>query len=151
MRCLRLTAVLLLSACYRYTSAPVTTIAPGSHVRLGLLPTPDGQLARVLGSETTGLEGRVVSESDSAWTVSVASTLKRREPIPANRTIWAGEEVSIPRAAVSRVELRSLDRKKTTRLIVLGAVGTVVLARLVVLVGSIGSGDDGGGPIVIPP
>jgi hypothetical protein len=143
--------VVLLVACYRYVPATDPLLSPGVHARFALAE-PNGQLRSILGAETVAVEGKVVSTSDSAYSLSVAATVKPgvAAGLP-SRIVWAGESVTIPRAAVGAIELRTLDRGRTTRVIALGAVAAVIAVRLIVsTVGSSGGGgDDGGG--VIPP
>lgn len=144
-------AVLLLTGCYRYAPAPNASVAPGMQVRISLSPTPDSSVRAILGASTTGLEGRVVRVSDSAWAVAVDGTYKRRSNSPQDRTNWAGETVNLPLASIGSIEQRSVDRRRTTRAIVIGAVGAIILVRLAVLAVDASSGGDDGGPIVTPP
>jgi hypothetical protein len=142
----------LLASCYRYTPGPAPAAAPGAYVRLVLREPTPSDLIRVLGAETIAVEGKVVSTSEAAYRVAVSATLK--PPTVSNtlrRTVWAGEEVVIPREAVGGTELRSLDRKLTTRVVALGAVAAIVAVKLVMSVGgSSGGGDDGGGGVTPP-
>src|SRR5512138_776030 len=101
MRRARLAIVLLLPACYRYTADGATASAPaGADARLVLTPAGAATLAPILGRETTAVEGRVMSRSDSAYVVSVSATLKRVQDAGSDsalsRTSWAGESVTIP-------------------------------------------------------
>jgi hypothetical protein len=143
--------VLLLAACYRYVPTTEPLLTPGVHARFALAE-PNGALRSILGAETIGVEGKVVSTSDSAYRLSVAATVKPgiAGGLP-RRTVWGGDSVAIPRTAVGIIELRSLDRGRTARVIAIGAVATVIAMRLIVTtVGSSGGGGgDGGG--VIPP
>jgi hypothetical protein len=144
----------LLASCYRYVPTGGSP-TPGTHVRLGLHTPTSPELTRVLGAEVTAVEGRVLRASDTDLTLAVSATL--RPPLgsasPAPRhTVWAGDHVIIPTAAVSGTELRSLDRKRTTRLATIGAIAAVVAVRIMVsAIGSGGGGDDDDGGGVIPP
>ena len=142
-------AILLLSACYRYVPSTPTSVAPGSELRFTLTPAGSASLVPILGQDTRAVEGRVSSVTDNAYVVAVAGTLKRSqgsggEPT-LSRTTWAGESVTIPRAALEGVELRSLDAKKTTLVAVLGTVLTAITVKLITnVVGSSGGGTEGG-------
>ena len=144
----------LLASCYRYV--PVGgPVAPGGHVRLALHTPTSPELTRVLGAEVVAVEGQLLRASDTELTLAVTATLKpplgTASPAP-RRAVWAGEQVVIPAAAVSGMELRSLDRGRTTRLAAISAVAAVVAVRLIVAVaGGGGSGGDDGGGGVIPP
>ena len=142
--------MLLLAACYRYTPSSDNAPVAGTHVRLALNPATVPTLRRTLGEDAMGVVGRATSASDSAVTLAVAATLKRGVGAQ-SRIVWAGESVAIPRAAITSIELRSLDKKRTTRAAAIGAVAAVVAVRLIVgAVGSSGgTGDDG--PVVTPP
>jgi hypothetical protein len=152
MRRAYLTAAVLLSACYRYSASPAPTPDAGTHVRFTLADSSLVALERVLGERTIAVEGLVLATTDSVYMMNVTATMKKGiagdRP---NRVVWAGDSVSIPRAAVTGVELRSLDRGKTTRAIAIGAVVVAVTAKLVISAVSGGYGGDDGGPIVTPP
>lgn len=156
MRRARLAIVLLLPACYRYTADGATASAPaGADARLVLTPAGAATLAPILGRETTAVEGRVMSRSDSAYVVSVSATLKRVQGAGSDsalsRTAWAGESVTIPRAAVAGTERRSLDSRRTAVAATVFAAVAVAAVRMIVhSVGSSGGGGDTGGPVVTP-
>jgi hypothetical protein len=151
-RCILTFLAALLAGCYRYAPVGGPATPNGAYVRFALLQPTSPELRRVLGAETVAIEGQVVSASDVAYTVAVAAALKPPTVSPAmRRTIWAGEQVVIPREAIGGTELRSLDRKRTTRVFALGAVAAVLAVKLIVSTtgSSSGGGDDGGG--VTPP
>jgi len=119
-------------------------------VRATLTATDSG-LRAVLGQATTGIEAKVLRVSDASWDVSVVGTYRRNSLSPQDRTNWAGETVTVPVANLLRVEQRTLDRKRTTRALVLGGVGAIVLVRLMVFAVEAVSGGDDGGTIITPP
>jgi hypothetical protein len=146
-----LIGVVLVTACYRYAPATSPTLTPGTTVRIALAPDAEGQLKAVLGENTIGVEGRVVSATETAYGLAMAATRKRPVIGTSSRVVWAGETVTIPRDAVGNVEIRMLDRKRTTRALVLGTVGAIVAVKLlVVAIGGSSGGDDGGG-VITPP
>jgi hypothetical protein len=141
------------TACYRY--APTTTGAPtpGAQVRFALTQAGSASLAPVLGRGTVAVEGRVALVSDTSYVLAVAATLKPVEDgtTSTSRTVWAGETVSIPRAAVAGVEGRTLDRGRTTTLLSAGAAAAAIAVKLIVHgLGSGGSSGDTGGTVVTP-
>ena len=148
MRRVRLAALLLFCACYRYTPQTGAAVPLGKDLRLTLTTSGAATLIPILGRETVAVEGRVMSLSDSGYVVAVSGTLKRglgSSGETTSRTPWVGESVTIPRAAVAGVELRSLDAGRTgltSALIVVAAVATV---RIIVhAIGSSGGPADGG-------
>jgi hypothetical protein len=151
MRFHGLWAMVLVTACYRYSPSTGPALTPGTSVRISLAPTADGRLAAVLGEGTIGLEGRVLTASETGYEISMGATLKRPVIGVSSRVVWAGETVSVPREAVTSVEIRSLDRKRTTRAMVLGTVGALVAVKLVVAAIGGGSGGDDGGGVITPP
>lgn len=149
---LRLPALLFLAGCYRYSAFTETTPHPASHVRLTLASPPSPAVRSRLGDGTVAVEGRVITASDSAYTLGVAATLKQPFTLGAqNRLVWSGESVTIPRSAVSGTEVRSLDRGRTSRAIALGTVVALVTVKLIVSAIGSNSGGDDGGTVVTPP
>lgn len=152
LRCVVPLLLGLVASCYRYTPESGRAPTPGTHVRFALREPTAPELRRVLGAETVAIEGKLASASDVAYTVSITATLKPPTVSTAlRRTVWAGEEVVMPREAIAGAELRSLDRKRTTRALALGAAAAIVAVKLIMSAAgsSGGGGDDGGG--VIPP
>jgi len=149
MRRLPLAAGLALSACYQYVPSGTAAAPAGSEVRLVLSPAGTSALVPILGRETTAVEGRVSSLSDTGYVVAVSGTLKRGPSLDGvsevSRTTWAGEMVTIPRADVASVERRSLEPRRTAVAAVLGAALAFATVRLIThVVGSSGSGTEGG-------
>ena len=146
----RLAAVLMLSGCYRYVpSSASAPIAAGSEVRLTLTPAGSAALTPILGRDSRAVEGHVSSVTDGAYVVAVSGILKREQgsggEASLTRTTWAGESVSIPRAAIEGVELRSLDAKKTGIVAAVGTVLAIVAVKIIThATGSSSSGTEGG-------
>jgi hypothetical protein len=133
-----------LAGCYRYVPVDAREPAaePGSEVRLYLSTDGAKELEPKLGAQTAAVEGRVSAVRPDAVDVVVSSTTKAYGGQPVR---WVGEQVTIPRAAITRSERRTLDRRRT---IVAG--GTAVLstvATFLILKAVTGSasGSDGGG------
>jgi hypothetical protein len=149
-RLLRATAVPvlalnLLGACYRYIPASGDLIA-GAVYRGHLTPEGSAEVARLVGENVTHFDGRILTVSDTGYLVAMSATLKRTEE---RATVWSGEQLVIPRAAVSRLELRELDRSRTIRAAALYALGAVVVGALIFSVSGAASQD--GNPIPPPP
>jgi hypothetical protein len=149
MRRLSLAAVGVLSACYQYVPSGTTVAPVGSEVRLVLTSAGASALVPILGRETTAVDGRVSSLTDDRYVVAVSGTLRREPSLDGvsavSRTTWAGEVVTIPRAAVASVEQRSLEPRRTGFAVVVGAALAFATVRLIThAIGSSGGGTDGG-------
>lgn len=138
-------ALTLFSACYRYVPAPTGEIVAGAAYRGHFSPEGSRQVAPLVGENVALFDGRIVSVLDTAYLVAMSATLKRTEQRP---TIWTGEQLAIPRAAVNRFELRQLDRPKTIRAAALYGGGMLALGVLVFSIKSLASGS---GAVTPPP
>ena len=150
-RSLLLPLVAFSAACYRYAPVTEPVVSPGTHVRLGLIQQGEPALRSVLGEGTIAVEGQVVGASDSVYNMAIAATLKKGAMNIPSRIVWSGESVTIPRASVSGVERRSLDRGRTTRAIAIATVAALVSVKLIVSAAGSSSGGDDGGVVVTPP
>ena len=141
-------ALTLFSACYRYV--PVTTGDPmvGGAYRGHLTADGSRQVARLVGENVTTFDGRILTVTDTAYVVAMAATFKQTE---ARTTVWTGEQLVIPRAAVNRFELRQLDRPRTMRAAALYGAGMLAIGVLVFSVKSLASGNGPGAPPPPPP
>jgi hypothetical protein len=130
-------------ACYSYT--PVMGVRPelGADVRAHLTDAGAVSLAPVIGFQIEAVTGRLVDAGDTAVVLQVSETLNRVGAVAA----WNGERVTMPRAAVSRIERKSLDRRRSfvAAAIVLGVAIAAVTGFS--LVGSGGNNPRSGGPI----
>ena len=144
----------LLSACYRYVPSSRDALAPGADVRLGLTPAGATQLAPILGNQTTSVEGRVLHTTETGFVLAISATLKslgENGGASLSRTVWAGDSLTIPAMAVSGVERRLLDSRRTTLVAVLGAAAATAAVRIIVhAVGSKSGGPDDGGGVITP-
>lgn len=143
---LPVSAVLLFGACYRYV--PTTgDVVVGSAYRGHLSAEGSQRVAPLLGVDVERFDGRFVSVLDTAYLVAMSATVKRGDP---RATIWTGEHLVIPRNAVTRIELRELDRPRTVRAAALSAGGMLLLGAVVLSVKGLVSGSNPG-PVVTPP
>ena len=143
MRTRAFAAVLMLtfSACYKYVPVEVSGPPPGARAHVVLSDEGTVEMARWVGPGTRAIEGDVVRADANGLTVSVRRIEKRN----GIEEFWKGEQVTIPRGAVSTYTERRLSRSRTA---ILGA--GVVAAALVIgqAFGDITGifGRDGGGP-----
>lgn len=97
--------------------------------RAEFLVTDEGRIALrdQLGAGTVKVEGRVVQQDDSAWTVNVY----RLTVISGESFAWMGESVQIPMRTVFSVSRRDLDRRATVLAAagITGAVAAYVWSR----------------------
>jgi len=120
-------ALVLASACYRYTASPNATPSSGDVVRLDLTTAGMERMTRVLGRDAVAVEGSILAVDDTSYVMAVSGTRQRENQ---STLSWAGDRVVIPRSAVQSMERRSLDNKKTwlvAGLIVLGAIAAKVI------------------------
>lgn len=115
------------SGCYRYVPVPNGDLNPGAAYRGYLTPEGSQRIAPYVGQDVERFDGRVVSVLDTAYLVAMGATVRRGDP---RSLIWSGEQINVPRTAVSRFELRELDRPKTLRAVALYAVGMVAASYL---------------------
>lgn len=141
-------AITLTSACYRYVPVTGADVSVGSEYRAYLSPEGSTRVAPLVGQDVERFDGRILSVFDTAYMVAMASTLKRADP---RATIWSGEQLLIPRAAVSRFELKLLDRPRTARAAALYTVAMVAGGALFLSIKSVVSGSNGGGVTPPPP
>jgi hypothetical protein len=99
----------LLAGCYVYRPVGGTSPVGSNRVRLTLTDSGAVTLASQLGPATEQVSGRVLSDSDGAYVLSVLET-KRRGGTEAD---WKGEQVTVPRILVARAEERRFSRKRT--------------------------------------
>ena len=138
-------ALTLFSGCYRYVPASSGDLVVGVAYRGHLTSEGSQRVAPLVGENVARFDGRIVTVSDTAYVVAMSATLKRTDVRP---TVWTGEQLVIPRSAVSRFELRELDRPRTLRAAALYAAGIAVIGLLVF---SITSKASGSGTVEPPP
>lgn len=130
------------SACYATAAQPVT--ASLVERRVEFVVSDEGRIAlrNQVGPGVGKLEGRVVRQDDSSWTLRVY----RLTAISGESFAWTGESVELPVRAVQSVASRDFDRRATFLVAagVTGAVAAFVWSR-----GLFGSGfstEDPGDP-----
>jgi hypothetical protein len=111
------------AGCYSYVRVPAAQSPAGTELRVTLADQGAGDLARFLGPRAASLEGRVVTGSDTALTISVVS-ITRTTGV---EETWPGDQVVIPRAAIATTETR---RFAATRSLLLA--GAIVAAGILI-------------------
>jgi len=116
------------TACYAYV--PATTSAPtsGADVRVQLNNDGTVELARYLGPRVTSVDGKLTSTSaDGAMVVAPSAV----QVVDGSRQRWTGDEtVVLPQRYVAGVQLRTIDRRKST-------IAAAVIAASLVTAGAI--------------
>lgn len=126
---------LSLGACYRLTPVEGGSPPGGTEVRIELTDEGSVRLAPMIGPQITAIDGRALETGDTAIVVSVESVVSR-----GGRSMnWSQERLAVPRSAVSSVRTRTLDRKRTWIVAVLGVTGVIALGDIF----GLGTGFDG--------
>jgi hypothetical protein len=135
--------IALLAGCYVYRPVGPTSAVGGNRVRLALTDSGSVSLASQLGPAMEELSGRVVTDSNGAYVVSVIGTRRRGGA----ETEWRGEQVVVPRVFVARAEERRFSRTRTA-LATLGLIAAAIAAREAFwgAGGVFSGGPPGGGP-----
>ena len=149
---LRATAIPVLAlnvfaACYRYVPATTTEIIVGGAYRGHLTAEGSRDVTRLVGENVEWFDGRIITVTDTAYIVAMSATQKRADP---RSTVWAGEQLVIPKHAVNKIEARELDRGRTLKAALFYTLGIVSVGALVFSIKG-GSGGNGGEPPPPPP
>jgi hypothetical protein len=139
-----LVCMAVLGACYR--NVPIGNgepLQPGTRIVVHLTPLGTANLGRLLGANTEAMEAQLVRNSADSLLLSVSSV----HDVRGVQTSWAGEQLSIARADVARVEERKLSRRRS---FALGG-GILLGALLIRVIGDAGGFGGSGEPPVVPP
>lgn len=111
-------AQLTLSGCYNFTRVDLGAVTPGSQVRVRVSPGTQLKVGEAPLREDGGTVSGTVVRAPTADTLFCDVLLG----IPVEGAVSRGLRgtVSIPAGAVQRVEVRTLDKKRTGGLVVLG-------------------------------
>ena len=114
------------SACYRFTPVEGGTPATGTEVRLELTDEGSLRMAPLIGPRISAIDGRVLDPGDTAIVLAVESVVAS-----GGRTMaWSQERLPVPRSAVASVRTRTLDRKRTWIVALLGVAGAISLGEM---------------------
>ncbi len=143
----RWTAALLLAstACYRYAPIQDAPSDVGQPVRMRLTDQGSINLAPLIGPTIVTLDGTLVAVRDTMMVLSVTNAIARN----GIETTWKGENVDVPKAAISGLQLRALDKRRSWLLGVGGIAATAALGAAFNLIGGGSGGKNGpvgGGP-----
>lgn len=131
----------LSGACYRYEPTTRTPTTVGTDVRVHLTEEGSLAVAATLGASIASLDGGVAADSGDALRFTIVRTRTRAD----REVAWTGEEVSVPRSAIARIERRTLDKWKTIRTAIMYGVGVVALSAGIKAIAA-GAGGTSGGP-----
>jgi hypothetical protein len=134
-------AVLLLpalAACYTYREASIESARIGEPVRARISGAEAERVAEILGRDDRYLEGELLERTDTTLLIAVPSTTGAE----GGSVTRAYQRIQVPRTGVQEVELRELDRLRTTGAVVVVAAG--VSAAVVGALSAIGKPNDDG-------
>lgn len=115
--------------CYSYLPVQDTPPAPGRNVGITLNDRGRQLTGERLGPDAERIDGIIVSQSEASVTVSV----NRVRSMRGSSSIWAGEQVEIPREGIRGFQERQLSKGRTAMLAVGLVVGAVAIASLISL------------------
>lgn len=114
-----------LSACFAYTAAPLSGARVGERVRVRVSGAEADRLEPMLGQSGRTIEGDLLEQADSSIALGVALPYQLDATTMASR---AQQRIVIPRAELQELELRRLDKLRTSLLIGAGVAGAVAIA-----------------------
>jgi hypothetical protein len=123
---LRIIALFLTFAstgCYKLTSIETSVPDPGTEVRVGLTDAGSVRLDPLIGARIAAVDGRTLQTNDSAIVLAVIAVVGQN----GRSMAWSKERLSVPRDAVSRLQTRTLDKRKTWLVAGLGVLGALAL------------------------
>ncbi len=117
-------ALLLVTGCYTYRNVPVGEAALMAPVRVELTEQGSQEITNQVGPRGSVLEGILTSKSESGLVFGLTA-LTRMNGV---EETWHGENVTVPRSSVSRIQLRKFSAFNTG-LFVAGLVAGGLLVR----------------------
>ena len=130
---------LALPACYSYTALPAAGARVGQRVRVRVSGAEAERLEPVLGETGRAIEGDLVEQADTSIALAVPL-----HPVVEGAGIaqQPAQRIVIPRTDLQGMELRRLDKLRTSLLVGAGvaAVAAIALSKSSSLLGSGGSG-----------
>ena len=112
---------LVAGGCYSYVAAPSTGARIGEQVRVRVSGAQADRLEQVLGVNDRNIEGELLEQADGSVVLGVALPVPGQSGTTLER---AQQRITIDRAELQDIELRRLDKLRTT-LLVGGAVAAV--------------------------
>lgn len=129
--------MLLLAGCYGYNGATVETVRVGEPVRARVSGAQAERLEPVLGNTGRVLEGELIDKGDSALTIAVATPMSSEGGTTQSR---AYQRIEIPRSDLQEIEVRHLDRTRTSLAVAGVAAGAAAAFAAVSQVVQLGQG-----------
>ena len=123
------------AGCYKLTPIEGAVPEAGVEVRVELTDAGSAGLAPLIGPRISAIDGRSLAANDSALVLAVQAVVAQG----GRSMAWSSERLEVPRAAVSSVRGRTLDRKRTWIVAGLSVVGVMVLGDAF----GLGTGFDG--------
>lgn len=120
-------ALAVLSACFSYTPAPASGPRVGDRVRIRVSGSEAEKLDSIVGLRDRAVEGDVLEEADSCIALAVPLPLAPSSEGGA-LSRQAQQRIVIPRADVQQLQLRRLDKLRTSLLVGGTVVGVVAIA-----------------------
>lgn len=114
-----------LSACYAYTAAPPAGARVGERVRLRVSGAEADRLEPTLGLSGRSIEGDLLEVADSSIAVGVALPYQLDATTMSSH---AQQRIVIPRGELQELELRRLDKVRTSLLVGAGVAAVVAIA-----------------------
>lgn len=137
-------AAMSLTGCYAFIPTTSATLPTRTPVTVELTMGGTVALADVVGQSVNEVEGTVVRSSADSLVVAVENTYTTQR----QKFSSSGTEVSLPRAYVQVVKVRTFSRKRTVLLVAGSIAGAAVAATIGA--GSGSSSGEGPGPGPIP-
>jgi hypothetical protein len=112
-----------------YVGTPLTSARPvaGSRVQLSLTDAGTVAMASQLGPSRVGLEGDIAAASDSSLVLALRTVTDRR----GIDEFWAGEQVTVPRAAIASISQRNLSARRSALLAIAAVAFTIAIGAAI--------------------
>lgn len=120
--------IVLGSGCYSYSGAAMETVRVGQPVRARISGAQAERLEPVLGNVGRLVEGQLLEKGDSALTIAVATPVSTEGSVTLSR---AYQRIVIQRGDLQELEVRHLDRGRTSLALLGAAVGVAAAAATV--------------------
>lgn len=120
--------VLAAAGCYRYSAASFESLRIGEPVRARISGAQAERLEPILGFTDRSIEGELLEKADTELVMAVATQLSPEASAGVSRVY---QRIAIPRSDLQDIEIRRLDRTRTS-LAALGAVVGVAAAAAAV-------------------
>jgi hypothetical protein len=121
---------MLAAGCYTYVPVAAGPVPDGSPIRAKLNAQGTSAVASRLGPSVTAIDGKLSSRRADDALVITATALSFANG--AHQELLADDTITIARGSMSGVEVRTLDRRKTTiaAVVIAGSIATVGIVAL---------------------